>query len=776
MNQTPPSRDPEELSSEANIEQSVENTQGETNQQAIIGNDNNQTHSQNVEGGRHSTSQQAIAGNQNVQIQNVINLPAQDVFGKDASSEPAQRKALPDITEPLPQKPRSLPEVKLNELPSYYKVLQENSLIVITCSDPDTAFSAAYDLIENTPILSKRLFTRKCAPWEVVIEPSIYTIVNAEISKGESTIIIVDTSEMQPFLDSLIVTTSSAAIIKQDLINRQRFCICLAKSQTLETALERREMKLLFPRWEIPFEEEDEQYLQKDDLGRVIDSPQDKKSALLLYGESDTLKKIVLYIATFFENLSVNDFDRVVSLLLADQIDFSGEKNKAEAQLNSESTVLVTISDGDQVLTVSKPQKGQSNEISNVSKGQTKNILRDIWEEDADKILESCFLEYSDSGIVGFSLPNLRDELTDYFKRKKFIEHKKNFRKLIELNLLFDKSPQVAKALRSLSVSMMLFQLGLESWVDWLEQTLIKALESNLKSKDREYIYYCIADLLRETLDHDSLEGFVGKFLERLISLRRHDVVLSLSKRLRFAPQFDEYYWFKQSIDRGDNDAREEAYQILYNQLVQSGSRVYETLERVNAWLPNLERNQKYSLSNKCALQLLLQYLMETLDKFDEKFYGDKVFSYSLFGGLRTDESIDSRLNIVVAWLLHPGMNSILDEELDEELGIDSLSIVSILIFPSLFNILFGFKGEVSIKSEFSRITSSSLQAINNTARTYEKITDIHYREIILRHWRNLSIYLLEESNRKIREEKKFDEGYILGCKRNVINYLIENF
>ncbi|MEM1169199.1 MAG: hypothetical protein AAGJ08_09050 [Cyanobacteria bacterium P01_H01_bin.35] len=149
--------------------------------------------------------------------------------------------------------------------------------------------------------------------------------------------------------------------------------------------------------------------------------------------------------------------------------------------------------------------------------------MRDVWEEDAEQILQDCFVELSlneySSRVIDFSLPHLRSELKQYFEEKKFIKYRKKFRKLIELNLSFDTSPQVAKALKDLSVAMMLFQPGVETWVDWLVQIFLEALEfkTDGKSKDLKYIYYCIVGLLRETLNYTELEHILEAFLVLLI-------------------------------------------------------------------------------------------------------------------------------------------------------------------------------------------------------------------------------------------------------------------
>jgi hypothetical protein len=333
---------------------------------------------------------------------------------------------------------------------------------------------------------------------------------------------------------------------------------------------------------------------------------------------------------------------------------------------------------------------------------------------------------------------------------------------------LFDESSQVARALRDLSVSMMIFQPETEFWVNWLEQTVINALEYNTSKKNLDLVYNYSSDLLRTTLNYPQLEDITKNFLERMISLQRHDAVLSLSNRLRFSPRFDEYYWFKQSIDRGGNEISNQTYQLIYKQLKQSRSRVYETLEKIYSWVPDIEADQeRYSPSNRCALQLLPEYLLETFEEFDPKLYGEEVFSYPLFAGLRSCESTDRKLRMIVEWLLHPGMDLIIDE-------VDSLGLMSILVFPGLFNILLGLKDDVVVKAEFSIIIDSFLISIDDVIKAYDKKVNKEYRLRIVEYWRSLSVFLLEASNYEIEENKNLGQGYLLNSRRNVVDYLIE--
>jgi len=96
------------------------------------------------------------------------------------------------------------------------------------------------------------------------------------------------------------------------------------------------------------------------------------------------------------------------------------------------------------------------------------------------------------------------------------------------------------------------------------------------------------------------------------------------------------------------------------------------------------------------------------------------------------------------------------------------------IIFPSLFNILFGLKEEVNVQPKFLPIANSLMRSIKKVTEDYEINTNKRYRVIITQYWRLLSRVLLDVSNEAIRKHKNFAYGENLNYRRNIIDYLIE--
>ena len=153
----------------------------------------------------------------------IILNQAKDQDGKQYNLGKNQSKGDQEVIDPttaLPKKQKNLPDVGINDLSDYSQKLQEDYLVVVTCSDNKTAYSVAYSLIEKISVSNKRLFTgglgaSKKLDYAINIDN---IVINSAIGK-ESSLILVDSYEAQTFLDSLAVEFSTAEQIKQQLRN-----------------------------------------------------------------------------------------------------------------------------------------------------------------------------------------------------------------------------------------------------------------------------------------------------------------------------------------------------------------------------------------------------------------------------------------------------------------------------------------------------------------------------------------------------------------------------
>lgn len=790
----PPSfeSDFQETTPEPKIDQNVENSQG-VNQQSAVGDSNHQNietavnqqpdvgkgDNQNQDLSR-GISKQSIEGDKNIQnhspssanATNNINFYLHteaiknNAFSGDSQKESSETEDFVDPTKPLPRKPKKTLNFEQNQLQDYYQKLKEDHLIIVSCIDQDVAWEAAYALAEMVKVSNKRLLTAERRSLNNFDELSIDTILEPKIGEGESTLIVVEPGEKQTFLDSLIVNRSTAEDIKNDLENSHKLCICLSKPEILEKTLESKKVKPFFPCWEIPSQS------NSDDKKSV----NDQVDVISLFEKGNTLTQTVLYVAVFFEKLNLREFERVVLLLLGNQTCETEERKVAVNQKSNDSEPVISFTIDDQNITVNRYNNTLERSESPRNNLQAEKLLSEVWQDNSDEILKSCYLKYlkteHSSRFIDFSLPDMRQQLIDYFQEEKYGYCRKNFRSIIELDLVFNTSSQVTISVVKMSINMMLDSPD-EYDSQWLTNKILDAIKSIDEAKTEKelkqelnHIFTCVSYWLREILNYPELDGLVAGCLEKLISEKQHDAVLEIVKSLRFAPEFNEIYWIKQLLQR--KEVGPQTYKFLYNQLKQSGSRVYEILSQIQNWLPKVEAKQ-YSLLHKYALQLLPEYILETSNKFDQKFYGKQAFKYRLFSSLRNDNDAQNKLNLLARWLLHPGIEEIINP--DE--NIDSLDLLTSIIL-SLFTILYGLENNHK-NSEIEPVANGLIIALNNAASEYQKITGKNYHKLLLERWELWSSNLLELCNDSM-SSKDWKQEKFFNAQRNILRRLSKEF
>ncbi|GET41074.1 hypothetical protein [Microseira wollei] len=448
-----------------------------------------------------------------------------------------------------------------------------------------------------------------------------------------------------------------------------------------------------------------------------------------LFAENNLIKNTVLYVATFFPNLSPPEFEQVVSFLLAEQ------------------TTTVTVKS--QITT----EQGETRLIE----APKEKPLTDIWKEcQHDTILQNCFLgaiyQEDNSQVIDFYAPQLREKLKKYFKEERTAYLSNQFKQ--SRFLLFNSYVSVNVAINAIFLSVdMAMSSPYTYGRDWLFEIITiftkKANQDITTQSDLEehgdrllaeikpekrinFILARISSLIKEMLDYSQLQGVIKDFLEYLISVKRYDAVLGIVKRLRFVSQFDELYWVKQLLDRGDKDARSQAYKFLYSQLEQSDSRIYEMLETIKTWLPKSDcPPRKYSQSNKYALQLLFGYSLETISDMDVKHYGCYPSKYPLFAPLN-HESMESNIKTLISWIFYPDDEGELAiKHIDEDINkTDLIPLIGFLI-AGWFMILMGLEKKDPAPEVYQIADNLIRQIIQHTNRSQQKELVTFWEELI---------------------------------------------
>ncbi len=379
-------------------------------------------------------------------------------------------------------------------------------------------------------------------------------------------------------------------------------------------------------------------------------------------GDSD-VHAAAVYVATYFQDLTPNDFERLVRVFLGNRVYIT----ETESQVVTDEGVVQTL------------------------KRKVERPLVDLWQDSPDRILNECHLEAiplaTGTQVVEFTAPHLRRDLKDLLESRYPIFLAQAFRRLQEVGILFahDVSIVIVDNLIRLSVEQTISDPAYYSR-DWLvdfvlslrvhlqadatpEDSPEKLLLLLIKDKyERLRIHFLdrLTQLIREMLEHRELHDTVRGFLDRLFAYREDDavlyIVLELVKRLRFSTEFDALSWIKRMLDERGSELRAKAYRCLMDLSLESGPRIFEFLEALYGWLPAADReSHRLSRANRLALLFLPHYCFRTTSSFLPKYCGEWPSRYGLFSACIVDpKKLRTKLDLLASWLTHPGMVAVL--------------------------------------------------------------------------------------------------------------------
>jgi hypothetical protein len=494
-----------------------------------------------------------------------------------------------------------------------------------------------------------------------------------------------------------------------------------------------------------------------------------KIDARSLFKPEEPIENILVYVATFFPNLTPYDFNQVVSVLLEGR------------------TMKITTTS--KILT-------KDGEIREIEKEEDQS-LQLIWEESLgqpDKYLKKCHLKSllneAFSRVIDFDPPQIRDDLKTFFNEEQSL-YIDGFLKRTQF-FIFHPSVDVAKGAIDLLIDAMMTHPNVydEDWLteiiqvikdlaiteDWgislnldPEQQLYKLLKEIKEVESRrETMLLRLSALIFYMLQGD-LRPVAKRFFEKLLLQQKYDAVLIIVDNLSNNLQdFDEMHWLKQLLDRGDDNTRTKSYRLLYRKLKQSGYRIYEFLESLKAWLPK-KGSDPISHSSKSALNLLIDYCSDTVSKLPEESYGLYPPKYQLFRPFQRGD-IDQKLELIISWLLLPGAN---DRLAIESVLNKDVNVIEFLgsLFSEWFLILHGLGVEGELATELNEASNCLIQQIlNHSTRSKQKD--------LMQFWTEYSDYLLFLINRQaeVNTSESLKNRKRLIRRRNSIRQLNRQF
>jgi len=474
-----------------------------------------------------------------------------------------------------------------------------------------------------------------------------------------------------------------------------------------------------------------------------------------LFLEDEPIENTVLYVATFFTDLSISDFKRVVAKCL-----------------------------GARTVSITKSQTIIEDGKSNTIQTQEEQSLVKKWEKSfqeahqADKTLKNCYLKVigkEDSLVVDFSSPDLRTKFIQYFRKEQAFYIEEQYKHVQEL--LFDVSEHVANSAIYLLGEAATYYPN-DYGVDWLLR-----ITSTAEDINSVLLFARVSKLIFEMqiiLEPVQSERIIKRFLDVLLE-REKNYVFGISFYLIYRQLYSNspskinslkhlLDWLKQVLDKGNKEQKAEAYSVLETLLAQKNSHeyIYDILRILKAWLPESERaTEKYSSSNQTAILLLVSYCGETINTIPTEKYGIWPSEYPLFTSMHNDSDVDSSLNLLVSWLFHPSANQGLAINYVFPDEMDAIGFIGFMI-AQWFTILYGLQ-EDKPEPEASKLAKSLLEQIVIVAERskQKRLTEF---------WASLAeVYLKEAANyAQSNADKQLKREFV--CRRKLVKELINSF
>ena len=385
----------------------------------------------------------------------------------------------------------------------------------------------------------------------------------------------------------------------------------------------------------------------------------------------DLIANTILYVATYFDELSPKDFKEVTMALLKNQI---GEvvievRNSFGSNPNSE--------EGKQ-----EDEEKSKTEILPQTRREEVSLLS-RWEKKANDVssyFESCHLQaFLRDGrrVIDFTKPTLRRSLKDYFEDNQPFYTNRQLKKVE--TLLCHKSVSVAKkSIAILTESAILQDQGSE-WLFGITknaQTLSSFNEELYFSRISELIYRVQISLPPNRAD-DILIDFLNQLLGEIPDYAFDMVYRLLHRHFSYQVTYDIansatrlLEWLKNKLDHIDH--KSDVYingtiyilcGLLYTK--DSYKYIYDLLDVLYGWLPEEKLDlEQCSLSQKIASTIFIEYCKVTIQNIETESYGKWPSRYPLFRALYrepinskaitiNDTEYLSKLNLLARWILH---------------------------------------------------------------------------------------------------------------------------
>jgi len=623
----------------------------------------------------------------------MLNLAAEHISIFEQPNKVQEESSLQDSVKELTDRTARNYHPSKEELQSMVARLIEDQLILISSSFDEYALDTAWAVIEALRLSVSRSECRITFDDLVTrdVEFSLQSLCQQWADTDKETVLLVEAlhSQANTFPDSVIGTSSRVDAARQDLKNSKLLLVVVINHEyAIEKKLSQRNLSYkAFSYWNIPFLQpffnglfgNHEQlvaeitkqrhkweaaeskftqqiinYYEEGRLLEVIQSggPEDPHTAAeSMLKKACPVQKTVLYTATFFDEITSPEFCCVVESLLGTR------------------TMLMEAPD--------MRANGSTPTPANIEVP-----LRRLWDETKDDIFTDLLIETTtgtDSPrTVSLSEFNLGDPLRKFFEKRHRFYLLDQFKALQYSGIFFYPSLRLAQNTTKIAVEMA--QLYPDEFDEgWIVALVMRISEyfavdasgkkpiaedamfrflANTQPGAFNLAFARVSEICKCFLKSPRQKRVVPNSLEYLMKTGYEQEVLWLIKQLKFNPEFDDWYWLKQLLHRGDFHTKYLTYNYILSYLKQMGTGVYDGLKKIETWLPPIERSH-YSDFDTFMFRILIKYCLDTIGRFNEKHYGKWPSRYALFN-LPDAETANANLPLLVRWLLHPGVDDTL--------------------------------------------------------------------------------------------------------------------
>jgi hypothetical protein len=416
----------------------------------------------------------------------------------------------------------------------------------------------------------------------------------------------------------------------------------LEQYEELAETIARQRQQGLWSADDAEFYKEIGRYLREKNLPEIVaDRPQhgrhDDLGVQQLFDLQDPLIDTVLYCATYYPDLSPQDFSHLVELSLDDVTE----------------EVIRKI---DQ----SQPQNGDEKD----SPVEAVPLVR-RWRRETDAILRRCKLapltNEDNRRVVDFQVDGLRNRLGQYIQSDHYFFYESNFVLMRRQGFLFSPKRKIAEGARQLLVDMAK-QYAPNEVANWLYEIvaefehmaqaavylpgerpqLFRLLPDGHVRAARHHVCQGLSLVLSRINKEPELQEAARLFWQRLLQTQRQ-WFLDLLRQMGNSAPAESLNLLKQLLDQSPQEIRQQAGSYLVGYLLRRDSLIYPTLKELMQW-------SKATQAGRTAQTLFIIYCLETNRQLAQQDYGRWPSLHPLFGFQSRAEAIEC-LDLLIIWL-----------------------------------------------------------------------------------------------------------------------------